>query len=322
MNSNRLLTLAVGSAFSAFSALAPAQTGASPGSGDRGTAGPAMTAPAVPGATAPGGAAATSPAIAAAHELKAARLSKLDGVNIYDSNAKKIGEVEDLVIDPESGRIVHALVSLGGVMGIGDKQYAVPTKQLRIFSRAVDDTVPLKVELGAPQDSMTPAKSLEKDSPYLMGSRLVDMDVYDGSGKEVGEIEDVIVDLQSGEAKYVLIEFEGSYAPDDKVYAFPMSALKRDKDGRKLMLNVTKESLSSTPSVDLARLDKVDLSDTAWLQAAAGSAGRSPGGGTTATGSARAGTAATGGTGATAIEGGGKAPPDTGAAPAGTASPR
>jgi sporulation protein YlmC with PRC-barrel domain len=270
----------------AMSGAASAQTGASPGAADRGAPASGIASPAIPGnstagttsATAPAGAPATaSPAVAATHELKAARLSKLDGVDIYDGNAKKIGEVKDLVVDPDSGRVLHALVSLGGVMGIGDKEYAVPTKELRVFSRAADDSLPAKVELGTPQESLNQAKKMEKDSPYLMGSKLVGMDINDASGKEIGEVEDVIVDLQSGEAQYALVEFEDSWAPDNKLFAFRMTELKRDKDGRNLVLNVTKEGLGSLPAIESGRLDKVDLSNPSWIQQTGATTGTSGG---------------------------------------------
>jgi len=287
MNSTRqLLAVAVSLALSTTAA---AQTGASPAAGEsaRGTASPAVTAPTG------GGTAATASAAAATHEMKVIRLSKLDGLNVHDAEAKKIGEVKDVVIDPASGRVLHALVSVGGLLGVGAKEFAVPTKDLRVFSKSAEDSTPMRAQLGAPPDSLTPAKDLEKDSPHLMGSKLVGMDVNDSNGKDAGEIEDVIVDLQSGEARYALVEFDASWSVKDKLFAFRMSDLKRDKDGKDLALNVTRESLDQTPSIDKSRLDKLDLSDQSWLQAArgastpaaGGSAPAAPGGSTPAAGS-------------------------------------
>ena len=105
------------------------------------------------------------------------------------------------------------------------------------------------------------------------------MDVNDPSGKEVGEIEDVVVDLQSGDAGYALIEFEDDWGGKDKLFAFPMADLKRGKEGKDFVLEVTKESLSGTPSIEKSRFDKVDFSNPSWMQAAGGSAA----GGTTGT---------------------------------------
>ncbi len=294
-----VLALAVSIAMGSMTA-AVAQTGAAGGAdGSRGTASPAITSPT-------GGAASgAAPSAAATHELKAVRLSKLEGVNIYDSNSKKIGEVEDLVLDPSSGRILHALISIGGVMGVGDKQYMVPTKQLKVFSRSAEDGVPMKVELGAAPESLTSAKPLDKDSPYVLGTKLIGSDINDSSGKDAGEIEDLIVDLQAGEARIALVEFEKDWSVGDKLVAFPMTDLRRDKDGKKLALDVSKETVAQKPSIEKSRLDKVDLGTQPWMQAAGGAGG----------GGAAAG-AATGASGDRSTPAAGAAPAEPGSTPA------
>jgi hypothetical protein len=74
-----------------------------------------------------------------------------------------------------------------------------------------------------------------------------------------------------------MIEFESSWAEKDKLFAFPISELKRDKDGKEFALAVTKETLGSRPSIEKSRFDKVDLSDQSWLQATGGGTGATPG---------------------------------------------
>ena len=283
-----------------------AQTPGSPASGT------SRTTPSA-GAGSPAGApAAVSPAAAATHQLKAARLSKLDGVNIYDSNAKKIGEVEDVVVDPASGRVLHAVVSMGGVLGVGDKKYDVPTKELSVFSKSADDSVPLKVTLGASPESLAPAKKMDKDSPYVMGSQLVGMDVEDSNGKNIGEIEDAVVDVQSGELQYALMEFDKSWSVNDKLFAFKMSEFQKAKDGNKMVLNVTKESLNDAPSIDKSAIDKTDLSDASWVAKLGQGTG-------VAAGAAPAGSATTGSAASSASPAG--STPATGTPPAGTSTP-
>jgi sporulation protein YlmC with PRC-barrel domain len=283
---NPILALAVAVALP-LAGPAAAQTDADRG---RGAASPAVSTP-------PGGAAAsTAPAAAATHELKAVRLSTLEGVNLYDGNDKKIGEVKDLVLDPASGRVLHALISIGGVMGIGEKEYEVPTRQLQAFSRSAEEGVPTKVQLNAAPESLAPAKKLDKDSPYVLGTKLIGADVDDSDGKDAGEIKDVVVDLPSGEARFALIGFEDGWQADDKLVAFPMSSLKRGADGKDLALEVTRETVGQAPSVEKSRIDKVDLSTQPWMQAATGTGGGgAPAGGSPAGGSKPAAGEASGG---------------------------
>ncbi len=55
------------------------------------------------------------------------RASEVIGLNVMTpDNEDTIGEVNDLVLDTDSGKIRYAAVSVGGFLGIGDKLVAVP----------------------------------------------------------------------------------------------------------------------------------------------------------------------------------------------------
>src|SRR5262245_58157239 len=48
------------------------------------------------------------------------------GGNVENPQGQNLGDVKDVVIDRASGRIVDAVVSFGGFLGMGDKLVAVP----------------------------------------------------------------------------------------------------------------------------------------------------------------------------------------------------
>lgn len=56
----------------------------------------------------------------------AAKASDLIGMNVKNYQDEKLGQVEDLAVDVESGRVVQVIVSTGGFLGIGDTLTAVP----------------------------------------------------------------------------------------------------------------------------------------------------------------------------------------------------
>lgn len=58
------------------------------------------------------------------------RASKIIGTAVKDTYGENLGDIKDLVLDPESGHIVYAVVSFGGVLGMGDKLFALPWKTL------------------------------------------------------------------------------------------------------------------------------------------------------------------------------------------------
>jgi hypothetical protein len=56
---------------------------------------------------------------------------KESGKAVYGADNKKIGSIENVMIDKPSGEIAYAVLSFGGFLGIGKDHYPVPWKVLR-----------------------------------------------------------------------------------------------------------------------------------------------------------------------------------------------
>jgi len=50
--------------------------------------------------------------------------------NVYDPSDNKIGDVDDVLIDKE-GRVTAMIIGVGGFLGMGEKDVAVPFSSLR-----------------------------------------------------------------------------------------------------------------------------------------------------------------------------------------------
>jgi len=59
------------------------------------------------------------------------RASKIIGTAVKNPTGENLGDIKDLVINPLSGRMVYAVVSFGGIFGVGDKLFAIPFKALQ-----------------------------------------------------------------------------------------------------------------------------------------------------------------------------------------------
>jgi len=59
------------------------------------------------------------------------RTSKLVGATVFDSNGDNLGTIDDLLTD-DSGKISQAVISTGGVLGMGGKLVEVPFDQLKL----------------------------------------------------------------------------------------------------------------------------------------------------------------------------------------------
>lgn len=66
------------------------------------------------------------------------------GSKVVNQQAESIGKVEDVVIDAGAGRIIYALLSFGGFLGVGNKYFAIPWNAFR-FNLA-DKTAVLNVD--------------------------------------------------------------------------------------------------------------------------------------------------------------------------------
>ena len=51
---------------------------------------------------------------------------KVEGTAVYDADGKRIGKIERLMIDKVTGKVAYAVMSFGGILGIGADHYPIP----------------------------------------------------------------------------------------------------------------------------------------------------------------------------------------------------
>jgi BON domain/PRC-barrel domain len=100
------------------------------------------------------------------------------------------------------------------------------------------------------------------------GSQLIGAKVEDPSGKNIGKIEDVMVD-SSGRVQFGVLSFGGFLGVGEKWYAVPWNALHVERDGegmnvKRIVLDVTKETLERAPSFTQDRWP--DTRDPQWTR--------------------------------------------------------
>lgn len=72
------------------------------------------------------------------------RSSKVVGLNVYNSKNEKIGDINDLIIG-SNGAVTHAIVGVGGFLGIGEKNVAIPFASVKM-ARDKDGKATVMVE--------------------------------------------------------------------------------------------------------------------------------------------------------------------------------
>lgn len=58
--------------------------------------------------------------------------STLMGDRVINSKGEDLGKVEEFMLDLDSGCIGYAVLSFGGILGIGDKLFAIPWNALHL----------------------------------------------------------------------------------------------------------------------------------------------------------------------------------------------
>jgi len=69
--------------------------------------------------------------------------SRVNGTPVYDKDGNKLGHVDDLSIEKASGRVIYAIMSFGGFLGLGEKFHPLPWALLDYDLERMGFTVPL-----------------------------------------------------------------------------------------------------------------------------------------------------------------------------------
>ena len=72
----------------------------------------------------------------AVHKEGQWRSSKLIGVNVYNDNNEKIGDIQELIVD-KSGKVENVVLGVGGFLGMGEHYVAVPMEKLKWVNEPV-----------------------------------------------------------------------------------------------------------------------------------------------------------------------------------------
>ena len=99
--------------------------------------------------------------------------------------------------------------------------------------------------------------------PRLMGAdTLIGEDVYNTQDEDLGDIKEIMLDMNNGKIAYAVLSFGGFLGMGDKLFAVPWNALTLDTENKRFILNVDKDRLQSAPGFD--KDDWPDMADPSW----------------------------------------------------------
>ncbi len=214
------------------------------------------------------------------------RLSQLVGKDVRNAQGEDLGDIKDVIVDVNNGRVHYVVLSFGGFLGMGNKLFAYP---VRAFRLAADKD---ELVLNVAKERLKDAPGFEADrypdfeaAEYrgrvdryfgkslaieprpnmrlVRSGELIGKDVNGADGRDLGEIQDVVLNMANGSVRYAVLEFDQSWSLNDKLFAFPLRAFKQG--GRwsdDMVLNIIKDTLNNVPGFD--KNTWPDLNDQRW----------------------------------------------------------
>ena len=87
--------------------------------------------------------------------------AKVTGTAVFNTEGEQLGEIHDVMLDKRSGKIAYAVLSFGGLLGIGQQYHPLPWAILKYDTRQGGYVVGITIDQlkGAPTyaASETPA---------------------------------------------------------------------------------------------------------------------------------------------------------------------
>lgn len=123
----------------------------------------------------------------------------------------------------------------------------------------------------AAKSDQTPTRQLEsvKDqqavsAKLLRAKSLIGKSVNNEEGKDIGTIQDIVVDTRHGRIAYAVLQFGGFLGFGEKQFAIPFHALQEDAAQQNLILNVKKEKLEAARGFDKDKWP--DMANEEWAR--------------------------------------------------------
>ena len=82
----------------------------------------------------------------------------LRGNDVYNRQDDHLGDIKEIMLDVAAGRVSYAVLSFGGVLGMGEKLFAVPWRALML------DTLNKRCTLDVSKSRLESAPGFDKDN--------------------------------------------------------------------------------------------------------------------------------------------------------------
>jgi len=224
--------------------------------------------------------------------------SDLIGKNVAISGGSS-GEIKDVIVNTQTGEVRDVVTEIDTDQG-KDRLYAIPARMFQpgrgnkltvnvgqtwLAQRKSwtddkwpalqdpgywgDERAPAQERAAAPRGKETTPASAAGDGVHRL-SKLIGQNVRNAQGKQVGEIQDAVVNLKSQKVDFVLLGYDPGVTKAEKEYAVPLAAFKFPPaaadggEGRQpIVLSMSEDRLKGMKPLENA--DKKRINDPAFI---------------------------------------------------------
>lgn len=182
------------------------------------------------------------------------------GTNVYDTQGKQIGEINDVVFDENTGGMSRVIVGMSEYLGLNDQ--LTPLEWNKIDTQQTEDGN-LKFVVRSDKAQLMTEKSFAKDHwpdfnhgwtaemPNSANVKLVrlsqanDAKLFDQTGHQIGGIKDIMIDTHTGKVAFAAISFDDQFINQgDKLTMVPWKLVRQsEKETAGYVLHADKSKL-------------------------------------------------------------------------------
>jgi sporulation protein YlmC with PRC-barrel domain len=100
----------------------------------------------------------------------------------------------------------------------------------------------------------------------LQATAVIGNKVVNPAGEQLGNLKELVIDLEDGRIAYAVLSFGGFMGMGDKLFAIPWEALVPNPQDRTFILDVEKEVLKEAPGFDKDHWPDNAQYEAGWLR--------------------------------------------------------
>jgi sporulation protein YlmC with PRC-barrel domain len=171
--------------------------------------------------------------------------NKLVGKTVRTTDGTSVGEVEDVITAAGATRIQDVVIGTGGVLGMGEKEIAVPADQIRYDATEKSVVVSMTEEefetLANASSGRGEASGTARGEAGFSGdmAAIVGKPVHSQDGKEIGEVKDVVLGQDGKQIDQIVIGSGGVLGLGEKEIAVKPMQLRVNEGQEAVVLAMT-----------------------------------------------------------------------------------